>query len=100
MVEELPAEERRLLAERKQGRLFGGSDETGGEQQASNTGENLSPIARKILGLLKVETATHIDDLLERAEDVSSSEVIAALFELELLGVVRQLPGKNFAKVW
>ncbi|HOL73244.1 MAG TPA: DNA-processing protein DprA [Bryobacteraceae bacterium] len=100
VVEELPAEERRLLAERKQGRLFGGSDETGGEQQASNTGENLSPIARKILGLLKVETATHIDDLLERAEDVSSSEVIAALFELELLGVVRQLPGKNFAKVW
>ncbi|MGE5568527.1 MAG: DNA-processing protein DprA [Rhodospirillales bacterium] len=100
VVEELPAEERRMLAERKQGRLFGGSEETGGAPQASNTGEKLTPIARKIFALLKVETATHIDDLLERAEDVSSSEVIAALFELEMLGAIRQLPGKNFVKVW
>jgi DNA processing protein len=38
--------------------------------------------------------------LLERVEDVSSSEVIAALFELEMLGTVRQLPGRNFVRVW
>jgi DNA processing protein len=30
----------------------------------------------------------------------SPSEVIAALFELELAGLVRQLPGKSFIKVW
>jgi hypothetical protein len=26
--------------------------------------------------------------------------MIAALFELEMLGLVKQLPGKNFVKVW
>jgi DNA processing protein len=42
----------------------------------------------------------HLDPLLESLEYHSSSEVIAALFELEMLGLVRQLPGKNFVKVW
>jgi DNA processing protein len=53
-----------------------------------------------LLEKLSVETATQIDDLLARVEEVSSSEVIAALFELELTGVVRQLPGKNYVRVW
>jgi len=30
--------------------------------------------------------------------EMSSSEICAALFELELNGKVRQLPGKNFVK--
>jgi len=42
----------------------------------------------------------HIDELLETFDTLTSSEVIAALFELELLGLIRQLPGKNFVKVW
>jgi DNA processing protein len=29
---------------------------------------------------------------------MSPSEIFAALFELELTGKVRQMPGKNFAK--
>jgi DNA processing protein len=33
-------------------------------------------------------------------DDASPSEIIAALFELEILGVVKQLPGRNFVKVW
>ena len=28
------------------------------------------------------------------------SEIIAALFELEILGLAKQLPGRNFVKVW
>ncbi len=101
VVVELPPDERRILAERSQGRLFAEGAETAGTPAASNTQENTtSPIARKILILLRVEAPTHIDDLIERAEDVSSSEVIAALFELEMAGAVRQLPGKNFVKVW
>jgi DNA processing protein len=47
-----------------------------------------------------VDAATHLDDLLEKIGDISVSELIAALFELEMLGLVRQLPGKNFVKVW
>ena len=49
---------------------------------------------------LQVDVAIHLDDLLEKVEDTSPSELIAALFELEMLGLVKQLPGKNFVKVW
>ena len=60
---------------------------------------NLSPHEKKILLLLKADEATHIDELVECLEpELSSSEIFAALFELELAGKVRQLPGKNFVK--
>ena len=59
-----------------------------------------APVARAILDLLKIEESTQLDQLLEKLEQVSSSEVIAVLFELELEGGVRQLPGRNFVKVW
>ena len=36
-----------------------------------------------------------LDDLIESFEGVSSSELIAALFDLEMNGLVRQLPGKQ-----
>ncbi len=94
VVVELAPEHRRALAARAQGRLF----EEGTEAGASAA--TLSPEARKVLAQLRVEDATHIDDLLERLEQISSSEVIAALFELEMMGAVRQLPGKNFVKTW
>jgi len=59
----------------------------------------ISPHERKILRLLKSDESTHIDDLMERLEqELSSSEIFAALFELELDGKVKQLPGKNFVK--
>jgi DNA processing protein len=54
---------------------------------------------RKILRLLKSDESTHIDQIVEALEnELSSSEIFAALFELELNGKVRQLPGKNFVK--
>jgi DNA processing protein len=97
VIVELPPEERRTLSERSQMRLFGDGEESAEAPKNENPS---SPIGRQVLALLSVETATHIDDLLERSEDVSSSEVIAALFELEMLGAVRQLPGRNFVRVW
>ena len=58
-----------------------------------------SPHEQKLLKLLKPDEATHIDELVEMLEpEMSSSEIFAALFELELSGKVRQLPGKNFVK--
>ncbi len=58
-----------------------------------------SPHERKIMRLLKSDESTHIDELVERLEaELSSSEIFAALFELELNGKIRQLPGKNFVK--
>jgi DNA processing protein len=61
----------------------------------------LSPHERRILSLLRRDESTHIDELVERLEsELSSSEIFAALFELELAGKVRQLPGKNFVKAF
>jgi DNA processing protein len=61
--------------------------------------EGLPPHEKKILALLKADESTHIDELVEKLEtQMSSSEIFAALFELELSGKVRQMPGKNFVK--
>ncbi|HLV87401.1 MAG TPA: DNA-processing protein DprA [Candidatus Sulfotelmatobacter sp.] len=61
--------------------------------------EGLPPHEKRILSLLKADESTHIDELVERLEsEMSSSEIFAALFELELTGKVRQMPGKNFVK--
>jgi DNA processing protein len=77
---------------------------TGDESQVGKTaslfGESeLPPHERKILKLLKADEATHIDEIVELLElDMSSSEIFAALFELELAGKVKQMPEKNFVK--
>jgi len=60
--------------------------------------EGLAPLERPLYGLLSVDAARHVDDLVENS-GLTSSEVLAALFDLELKGVVRQLPGKQFLKV-
>jgi DNA processing protein len=61
--------------------------------------EGLPPHEKRILSLLKADEAKHIDELVERLEtEMSSSEIFAALFELELAGKIRQMPGKNFVK--
>jgi DNA processing protein len=61
--------------------------------------ELVSPHEKKIMKLLKADESTHIDQLVELLEaEMSSSEIFAALFELELAGKIRQLPGKNFVK--
>ena len=61
----------------------------------------LAPHEKKIFALLKADEATHIDQIVERLEpELSSSEIFAALFELELAGKVRQMPGKNFVKTF
>ncbi len=76
----------------------------GGESQVHTTSslfpeDGLPPHEKRILGLLKADEATHIDELVEKLEtEMSSSEIFAALFELELAGKVKQMPGKNFVK--
>jgi len=61
----------------------------------------LGAAERKIFALLKPDESTHIDELVEQLEPhVSSSEIFAALFELEMSGKIRQLPGKNFVKAF
>jgi len=63
--------------------------------------EVASPHEKKILRLLKADESTHIDQLVELLEnEISPSEIFSVLFELELSGKIRQLPGKNFVKTF
>jgi DNA processing protein len=103
VISELPAESRRHLIERGREKLLGGTGESAGSSQASllnDPGNELGRTARAALEVLRVDSAIHLDDLLEKVQDISPSELIAALFELEMQGLVKQLPGKNFVKVW
>ncbi|MGD0975028.1 MAG: DNA-processing protein DprA [Candidatus Korobacteraceae bacterium] len=63
-----------------------------------------SPLAgneKKVYALIKSDEAIHIDQLVEELEGVfSSSEIFAALFELELAARIRQLPGKNYVRTF
>ncbi|MGA2136217.1 MAG: DNA-processing protein DprA [Bryobacteraceae bacterium] len=100
VIVDLPAEVRRQLIERGRARLLGSGDASGKEGAASTEAGSLPEIGRRLLAVLPVDSPTHLDDLLQIVEDSSASELIAALFELEMLGLVKQLPGKNFVKVW
>lgn len=98
VVVELTPEDRRTLiakARRRQGDL-----EFDGPTPAPQPSEELSPIARNLLKTLRPDAPISLDALLESFELYSSSETIAALFELEMSGLARQLPGKNFVRVW
>jgi len=101
VVAELPADSRRHLIEKTRSRLLGGENASESPAQASLLKEQqLNGAARLVLEALQVDSPVHLDDLLEKLADISTSELIAALFELEMLGLVKQLPGKNFVKVW
>jgi len=101
VVVDLPPEVRRQLIESGKNRLLAqglsAEVETSYPSQASLTNSNIS---RRLLEKLKPDAGTHLDVLVESLEDLSASEIIASLFELELTGLVKQLPGKNFVKVW
>jgi DNA processing protein len=52
-----------------------------------------------VLGILRQDEALLLDEIMEKLEaELSSSEIFTALFELELGGRVKQLPGKNYVK--
>ena len=53
---------------------------------------------KKLYELLNADQPVPIDDIVERS-GLNSSEVLATLFDLEMKGIIRQLPGKQFSKV-
>jgi DNA processing protein len=95
---ELPSDIRRALIGKAQARLGVMSLELNGEEAVLPP--ELGLASRVLFNKLKPDIPIHIDELIETSDTLTSSEVIAALFELELLGLARQLPGKNFVKVW
>ncbi|MFZ0704778.1 MAG: DNA-processing protein DprA [Candidatus Korobacteraceae bacterium] len=60
---------------------------------------DLSPAEKRVLGILRADESTHIDEIIERlVQHLSSSEIFTALFELELSSRIRVLPGKNYVR--
>jgi DNA processing protein len=109
VVVELPQPaQRRLIDEGRQRIMNQGlteAGETSADKSASQLAEHNIPgpqglAARRVLERLKLDAATHLDTLVDSMEEISPSEIMAALFELEMLGLVRQQPGRNFVKVW
>ena len=100
---ELKPEDRRRLVDQCRNKLkINGQDEdeTMAHIPASLVSREMGPIAQAVLGTLRPDAPVGLDTLVETVPGASSSEIIAVLFELELAGLVRQAPGKNFLRVW
>jgi DNA processing protein len=89
VVEELPTE---IRAE-----LFP-VEATSAAARASLFEQTLSPTEKKLYERIRVDEAIHVDELVE-ATGLNSSETLAALCEMEMRGMIRQMPGKQFIKV-
>jgi DNA processing protein len=54
---------------------------------------------RLVIQELRQDESLQLDALIERLESkLTSGEIFSALFELELAGRVRQMPGKNYVR--
>jgi len=89
VIEELPTPVRAALVHAEQPEA---------EQRNLLLAASLNASEKKLYELLSAEELRHIDDIVERS-GLNSSEVLATLFDLEMKGIIRQLPGKQFSKV-
>ena len=89
VVEELPTPIRAVLIK---------AEKQEAEQLNLLAAASLNSSEKKIFELLCVDESSHIDDIVERS-GLHSSEVLATLFDLEMKGLIRQLPGKQFSKL-
>jgi DNA processing protein len=77
-----------------------------GESKAAGTASlfNDRPLPeheRIVFDRLRHDESTQLDELIEQLEaELGSAEIFTALFELELAGRVRQLPGKNYVRAF
>lgn len=89
VIEELPTPVRAALVQ---------AEKPEAEQRNLLAGAALKGSEKKLYELLNADEPVHIDDIVERS-GLNSSDVLATLFTLEMQGIVRQLPGKQFCKV-
>ena len=75
-------------------------DESRSETTASLLADPvLRPQEAMVLEVLKKDASLQIDEILDLLEtQLTSSEVFTALFELEMAGRIRGLPGKNYVR--
>ena len=89
VIEELPTPVRAALVQAEQPEA---------EQRNLLAAASLNGSEKKLYELLNADEPKPIDDIVERS-GLNSSEVLATLFNLEMKGIIRQMPGKQFSKV-
>ncbi|MDR3735960.1 MAG: DNA-processing protein DprA [Acidobacteriaceae bacterium] len=63
------------------------------------TDQPLPEHERQVLEQLRHDESIQLDELIEKLETtLGSAEIFTALFELELAGRIKQLPGKNYVR--
>src|SRR6202453_1612584 len=97
--EDLPSEIRLALEDEQAAAGGGAESKSGGAALFIDT--PLPEHERIVFERLRHDESTQLDELIEQLEaTLGSSEIFAALFELELAGRVRQLPGKNYVRAF
>jgi DNA processing protein len=104
--EDLPSQVRAQLEDELQAQAgaANGADESFGGVSASLftepvTATPLTEHERLVIQELRQDEALQLDELIERLEaKMVSGEIFTALFELELAGRVKQMPGKNYVR--
>lgn len=100
--EDLPSQIRMQLEDEMQKQF--GRNESSGRGSASLFGEQstsapLTEHERLVIQELRQDEALQLDELIDRLErKMVSGEIFTALFELELGGRVKQMPGKNYVR--
>jgi DNA processing protein len=100
--EDLPSQVRAELEQANEART--GQNESSGGGSASLFNEQASAPQmndheRLVIQELRRDESLQLDDLIERLESkMVSGEIFTALFELELAGRVKQMPGKNYIR--
>jgi DNA processing protein len=100
--EDLPSQVRAQLEDELQAQI--GANESSGGGSASLFTEPVAatPLTeheRLVIQELRQDEALQLDELIERLEaKMVSGEIFTALFELELAGRVKQMPGKNYVR--
>jgi DNA processing protein len=93
VIEEFPAEVRRQLlppTEASEG-------EPMAAQAATLFAASLTPDQKAVFEVLRADQTSFVDEIVGAAK-ISHPHVLAALLELEMNGLIRQLPGKNFIR--
>lgn len=104
--EDLPSQIRSGLEAEME--LLAGGAATGAHVESKQTGvaslfteQSMSANERMVFQRLRKDESLQLDELMEQMEDeLASAEIFTALFELELAGKVKSLPGKNFVRTF
>jgi DNA processing protein len=92
----------RLQLEDELGVITGDESKSHGSASLFSENGNGKPMPdheRLVFERLRHDEATQLDELMESMEaQLTSAEIFTALFELELAGRVKQLPGKNYVR--